>query len=144
MAIQKVDNKKVALLASAQTLTGSYADIGDGTNGGPYINAMDCDSITLWLKITINSSTGLKVRMVGVNAEADTDLYRPVIKEVAAASVGVKPSEYAISNDASQNILLTFPVSDQIPLVKFQIMATVVGGTAAQVSACGVTFTSVV
>lgn len=129
------------MITTAQNVTGSYADIGN-VPGAPYINAMDCDSITLWIKLAINNSTGIKIRMLGVEKETDTDLYRPVTKDVSAGSVAIQPAEIAITSNSDQNIMITFPILDEIPFVKFQVMAGVVGVSPGQLVACGVTFTS--
>lgn len=144
MAIQRIDNKRKELLlsSSSQVLTGSYVDIGALVPEGPYINVMDCDSITLWLKLKINSSTGVKVKMLAVDTEADTDLYQTVTKTVTAGLVTVQPSEMVIATNADQLIAVTFAIADQLPFVKFQVLATVVGATAGQLDACGVTFSS--
>lgn len=142
MPIQKTDNLRKKIISAPQTLTGSYADIGAAALGGPFINSMDCASITLWLKITINDSTGIKIKMLGANAAADSVLYQTIIKDVQASSVNVVPSEVFLSNDEDQSLLLSFSVSDQVPLVKFQVMALVAGATAATIDECYVTFTS--
>lgn len=141
MAIQKVDNKRVDILTGSQTLTGSYADLGN-IDAGPFINVQDCESVTLWLKLTINNSTGIKIKMLFKESEAATDLYQPVIKTVTATAVTVAPQEIVLANDSTQNLGITFSVGDQLEFIKFQIIATVVGATPASVTDCGVTFTS--
>lgn len=142
MAIKKTDNQRTNLISVSQDLTGAYADIGSLAPGGPFINTMDCDSVTLYVKLDINDSTGVKIRMVSVNTEADTDLYLTVTKDISAGVVAVQPSEVTITNNADQLIKIPFAIGDQTPFVKFQIMATVVGATAGQLDACSVSFTS--
>jgi hypothetical protein len=141
VAIKKTDNRIQVIQPTPLVLTTSYQDIGN-FNAGPYIDFKDCLSIALWLKIDINDSTGLLIRM----QVTDSDVGSPVvydipIKEVTATQVKVTPNVVSIVNNIDQNIMLSFPVSDQIPVGKFQIKATVAGATPGQLLSAGVTFT---
>lgn len=142
MPIQKIDNKTQSLLPSALTLTTSYQDLGALVGGGPLINVMDCDSIALWLNIDINDSTGLNVKMLAAQTDVATDFYSTPIKDVTASVINIQPTEYLFTNNVDQKMVITFPVSDQLIFVKFQVKVTVLGATAGQILSAGVSFTS--
>lgn len=135
-AVQKKDNEIVPLISTAQVLTGAFADL-----GAP-VNTMDCQSIALWLKLTVNNSLNVRVRMVGMQTETATDLYNPQIQTPSASDVKVENEYFEINVDADQKIVLSFPTVDLLPYVKFQVMAATVGVTPGQITAAGVSFRS--
>lgn len=135
--IKKVDNQ-VQQLASAQAATASWADL-NTQQDGPWINVFDCLAISLWLKIVINSSLNLRFRMLCKQSDAATDVYQFPIEAPSALVVDVSPEYKELTDDATQNIILPFAVSDNFPFVKFQVEA----GTAGSVVATGnITITS--
>lgn len=136
MAIQKTDNKITALISTAQNLTGAWVDLGS------VINTMDCQALALWLKLTVNNSLNVRVRMVALQSESATDLYQPPIIDAGASVVNVEPEFFELNQDADQNLVLSFPTIDLMPFVKFQIEAGTVGVTPGQITAAGVSFRS--
>lgn len=140
--IQRSDNKIVPLIDSALTLTTSWQDLGALVPGGPEINVMDCMSVTLWLKVDINDSQNVRVRMVGIPQTGSSDLYNPPIMTVNASIVRVEPEVIELNVDADQNILLSFPTVDQVPLIKFQVQVGTLGATAGTLTGAGVSFKS--
>lgn len=136
MTVKRVDNKLVPLISSALTLSGSWQDVGE------MINLMDVRSLALWLKLDINDSLDFRVRFLGSNTEAGTDLYEVPILEVTPTKVNVAPEFFEFSNDLDQNVILSIPSVDQILFGKFQVQVGTVGATAGQLTAAGVTFTS--
>lgn len=141
-AIQRKDNQVVPLITSALTLTGSWVDLGTLVAEGPLLNVMDCQSITLWLKLDINSSLNFRVRMLATSSMASSDFYQLPVKTAGASTVLVEGELMELNDDVDQNIVISFPTVDQLPFVKFQVQVGTVGGTAGQLTAAGVSFKS--
>ncbi len=139
--IHRVDNKVAQLLPAPVTLTGSWQDLGSAAPG-PNINVMDCLSLSLWLKVDINDSQNLRIRMLGLQADGATDLYDMPILEVGAANIKAQGGYVELNVDVDQNIILSFPTVDQVPVVKFQVQVGTVGATAGQIVSAGISFKS--
>lgn len=142
MALTKTDNVIQRLITAPVVLSTSFQDLWNNVRGGPLIKPMDCTAIALWLKLDINDSLGFRVKMLAAQDEAATDFYVAPIKDVTAPVINVQPAEYRFTNNVDQNLVITFPVSDQLPFVKFQVKVDTLGVTPGQVLAAGVSFTS--
>lgn len=134
-SLKRLDNQ-VQPLAIGQSVTTSWVDLGNVQNS-PWINVADCLAIVLWLKVTIGGGLGNKVRIVAKASEAATDEYLFPFEDPSANPVTIAHEEKLLS-DATQNILLPYGISDNFPLVKFQIL----GGTAGSTVDAGISFTS--
>lgn len=121
------DNKAVDLIATAQTLTGSWVDIGDE------IFVADKDLVSLWVELDINSSTGVKIRALASYDKAFPKSYVLPIQNIAANVVSLLPQVFSFDNDVDQNVVIPLDVGDVAPHIKFQVMTTVVGVSAGQI-----------
>lgn len=130
MAFLKKTDNQIQQLASAQPATASWVDL-NTQQDGPWINVFDCLAISLWLKIVINATTDLRVRMLCKQSDAATDVYLFPIEDAQSAVVNVSPEYKELTDDSNQNIILPFAISDNFPFVKFQVSAGASGSVAA-------------
>lgn len=117
-----------AILAAAQTLTGSYADV------GPEIPCWGYRTVGIWLKITVNQATALNVQVLAKHTASDTSEYNLPISIVGSSSVSITPEVVALP--ATNNvILLMVNVANVVPYIQIQMSETD-AGTDATVDSC--------
>lgn len=116
------------LISTAQTLTGSFADLGTVIVTGDY------DLAALWLNLDINSSLDVQIKVLGSDTEDFAVSYDlPILDISDAALVGVAPQIFAISNNVDQKIIVPMMLSDAVPFIKFQVKAGTVGAPAGSI-----------
>lgn len=121
-----IDNKAVNLLSAPLTLTGSFQDL------GPILVSGDYELSAIWLDLDINSSTGIVIQCLVSPTEDFAVAYNIPIQDVLAAAVGVAAQVFTLTNNVDQKIVIPVEIGDAVPFIKFQIKATVVGGTPGQ------------
>ena len=117
-----------ALISAAQNFTNAWAALG---------SEIDCRGyrqVGAFLKLTVNSSSGMRFRVMGRHTSASSDLFPLPIKVTSATSVSVAPEYVEMASDASQNIVFSWDVGNLIPYVVIQVEVGTVGATAAQVA----------
>jgi len=115
----------VSFLASAQTLTGSWADLVTG-----YEIPTDWKkSIWLLIKSTVQLSTWIQVRALAKTSSWATLEATLPIKTVSSTIVNVAPETVWFPDWVNFIYFLTRDLNYAVPLVQFQVMATVVGWT---------------
>lgn len=137
--LKNLDNQ-LQSLAVDQEVTGSWEDLST-VQDGPWLDTADILAIALWLKIAINDSQDLRIRMACKASSTATDVYLFPIESVESTVVNVSTEYKELTDDVTQNIILPYAISDNFPLVKFQIQAGSAGATPATITA-GVTFTT--
>jgi len=126
--LQLVDNKAVDMIATAQTVTGSWADLGDIFFMG------DKNEAALWVELVIHSSQNVRFRFLVSPDAGFTKSYQLPIQNVSSDHVAVLPQYFELDSDADQNILIPLEVGDMGPYVKVQVMAGTVGMAGASVT----------
>ena len=74
-----------AIIASAQTLTTSFADL------WPEIDCKGYNTVTLWLKCTVQQSTWIQLKALGKHTYAGTEEYTIPIESVTSSVINVAP-----------------------------------------------------
>jgi hypothetical protein len=114
------DNERLPLISAPQALTAVWADL------GLEINCMDRHELSLWLALDINDSTGVQFRILGRGLDSTT-WYSIPIETVASAKVTVAEHVEEFATNADQNLIIPVVVDDTVPIIKIQVLATVVG-----------------
>ncbi len=83
-------------------------------------------SIALWVELTINDSTDVRVRAVGLHATGGVEYTIPTETDTANV-VTLEASYYEFNVDADQNQILSWQPAGLFPIIKFQIQAGVLG-----------------
>jgi hypothetical protein len=113
----------VALNTVAQTITGSWVDL------GPEIETAGYKNIGLWYSIDINDSLNVRLRMLAKTALGAADEYQSQIRTVTASSVCLEPEYFELNNDADQKAIISICIDNLAPVVQFQVQAGTAGAT---------------
>lgn len=130
----------VSLIAAAQNVTATWV----GGELGPEVPTQGYTKMGLWLNIDMNDSQNVRVRILNKHTSAGADEYQSVINSVDTTGVPFNVKfqgeylEYDV--DADGLVVLPFDVANFVPFVQFQVMAEVVGATAAQILSAYVTY----
>lgn len=127
------DNSKQELLAAAQTITDTWADVGEA------IDVRDVSSLGLWVDLDVNNSQDVRLRLVALPSPDSADIYELPLEAVAATESKIQDHYFELDNDADQKMLLKVSVSDVALYVKVQVMAGTVGGTPGRILSLGIT-----
>lgn len=122
----------LALISSAQNLTGSWADLGGE------LNTEGVRTIALYLTLDINDSLNARVRLVALHTSSGTEHVMP-IRTVNASDITVEDEYIEFTADADQSMMLPFEIYAVCPCVQFQVQAGTVGVSAGQIDAASVT-----
>lgn len=109
-----------------QTVTNSWVDFGSEYS-------YDRSAIVrLYLKVTINDSSGVKLRVRG---KIGSDYYSLITKSIQVdGGIKVYADYIELGNDADQNIVIPIEIDNLIPTLQVQIMADTVGASGATIS----------
>ena len=121
----------LALISSAQNLTGSWADLGDE------LDVEGVRTIGLYLTLDINDSLNARVRLVALHTSGGTEHVMP-IRTVNASDLTVEDEYVEFTDDADQSIMLPFEIYAVCPCVKFQVQAGTAGVSPGQIDAASV------
>lgn len=109
-----------------QSVTAAWA------NFGAEINTDGHKCIGLWLDVTINNSTDVRIRALAVHTPSG-DQYKLTDEVTTASVVAVAEEYYELTNDVNQLIVIPIALNGVIPSVQFQIMAGTPGATKASI-----------
>lgn len=122
------DSTKLQLITSPQTLTASWADLGNPI----IVNTSNYAFFTVWLGVTVNTSINIQCRALADIDGTIKDFPLP-IRNVLPNKVRVDRLEYINIEDgivSGKIPLLQFEVDKSIPLIHVQVRTDTVGGTA--------------
>lgn len=112
-----------AIIAAAQTLTTSFADL------WPEIDCRGFNTVTIWLKGTVNASTGIQLRALGKHTYAGTEEMALPIESVTTAVINVTPEIVQFPDWINFLYAITAKVNNSIPYIQRQVKMSVDGGT---------------
>lgn len=121
------ENAYQNLISTTQTVTNTWADL------GPLFQAADIPAIALWLKYTINDSTGIQIRTLSKRSIDDTEDFSSPILATAPSLVSVDEEIFQLP-DKSISIGIPVPISSLFRFMRIQIKATIPGATPAAIS----------
>ena len=127
------------LIAAAQTLTGTFADLGAEIDMSQYTRCL------VWLNIDINDSLNVRLRVLGKLAPRGTLEYQLPIESIVTTTpfnVSTEGEYFEFNVDADQQIVIEFVTNGSIPYLQFQVMAGTVGAGAGQIDNADITFSS--
>lgn len=117
-------SQKITTLATAQTITGSWVNLGGE------INMEYAKTLGLWIKLNINDSLNVKIRARALYEEHGVDPFTLPIKAVSTTKVVVRPECIEFGEDSDQCMILQVDTARIIPLIQIQVMAETVGASA--------------
>jgi hypothetical protein len=112
-----------AIIPSAQTLTTSFADL------WPEFDCKGFNTITIWLKCTVNASTGIQLRALWKHTYAGTEEMALPIESVTTAVINVTPEIVQFPDWINFLYAITAKVNNSIPYIQRQVKMSVDGGT---------------
>lgn len=138
LASRRVDTP-VALIAAAQNLTASWADL------GPEIALSGYTRLTVWLAVDINDGYNVRARCLGKHTAASALEYvMPILKPNTTTdgyfAIYAEDEYIELNDDVDQNMILTWTVDNTIPYVQIQVMAVTPGAGPAQIDDAQVTY----
>lgn len=124
-----------SILAAAQTLTQTFADL------GPEISTSGYKNIGLWLKGTVQASTGIQVKALGKHTYGGSEEYDIPIEIISADGSKVNITTEVNQVPDGSNFLYVFKVNTDnvVPYIQFQVKATSSGATAATMDTAYIT-----
>ena len=117
--------KIYTLLASPQTITTSWVDVGleivtDGR--------LD---LALWIKLTINNSNNVQFRALAKHIEEHADEYE-ILSETYSAGVNTEDATiHELNADADQKVMFHVHLQGDTPVVQIQVRLLTAGATPA-------------
>jgi len=127
------DNEAVTLISGNQTVTGTWANLGD------LVDARDLKKLALWLKFTVNDAQNVRVRAVCKRTEGDSESFVQMTQTVGTTEVKLDALPLEFNADANTSAVMPFEVDDLFPFVQFQVQAGTAGSTGASVTIAQVT-----
>lgn len=118
-----------SLISSAQTLTGSFADLGNEINASGY------KYVTLYLTIDINSSNDVRIKVLGKHTVAGSEEFVFDPDLLNAADTTASTSYIEFDTDADQLATVRIPVDNALPVLQIQASVGTVGATGADIDA---------
>lgn len=123
----------LALISSAQNLTGTWADLGSE------IRTAGANKLALWLTVDINLSNNVRVRGLAKHASAGSEEYDFPISTVNPSYIGIVPEYVEFENDSDQLMIIKFSLDEVIPYTQIQVMAGTPGVSPGQIDAAYIT-----
>jgi hypothetical protein len=124
--VELSDNNGVPLIKTAQTVTGSWADLGEKFSCG------DIESLNLWVNLDVNDSLGVQFRALGYINSTDTNAFNLPITEATTSAVNITHQVFVLA-DSDQKVIIPLSVDDAVPYIKLQVKATTAGASAASI-----------
>lgn len=124
----------IPLIASAQTLTASFAAL------GPQISTDGFNKISLWLNLNLTApktSTNFRVRAKVSHTSGGTAYLLPIYNVTATGTpfyIQFEPEYLELNVDVDTNVCLTWSVENTQPFIAFEVMVEATGATAAVVT----------
>ena len=122
-----------AIIASAQTLTTSFADL------WPEIPCAWFNTVTLWIKCTVQQSTWIQLRCLWKHTYAGTEEMSLPIESISPAVINVAPEVVQFPDWINFLYAITAKVNNTIPYVQFQVKMSVDGGTDGTIDTANIT-----
>lgn len=110
-------------LATAQTITGAWADLGSEITTKGY------NVIGLWIDLNINDSTNVRFRCLLKHTSAGADEFSLPILTAGASSIAAEVEYVELNVDADQKLILSWDLDCVVPYVQFQVMAGAAGAS---------------
>ena len=115
------------LIQSAQAFVTSWADL------GIEIDTRGFNTIAIWLKITANNSTNLRIRCLAHHTSAHADNYKLPIISITADGNYIHNEFFEYTHSENQLGIVSINIGNIIPFCQFQISTMATGVTAATV-----------
>ena len=125
--------EELVAAAAPQAFTNNWANMGEEQF------VQGARNLALWLQLTVNGSTNMRVRLLGKLVEGGALEYVLPIRTIGASAILVEPEYIEFNNDADQDMVLSWQLDGTVPYVQFQIQVGAVGGGAATVDSAFVT-----
>jgi hypothetical protein len=122
----------VTLLQAAQTLTGSWADLGSEVSCAAFAR------IGGYFTVDVNNSLDVRIRALAKHTSAGADEYTFPILTPTASQVNVEAEFIEFTKDEDQKMFIKVECDNVVPYVQFQIQAGTPddgGGTVGTVAA---------
>lgn len=115
---------KADLITSAQTLTGTAANLGAAQDFNYY------EKGAIWLNVDINNSLNVRVQVIA--KMGSTEYYLP-IETVSATDIKIEPEYIELNQDLDQKIIFEFRTNGLIPSIQIKVYAGTLGLAAGQI-----------
>lgn len=112
-------NKEAKLLATAQSFTASWVDLGEE------IGSLGWENLTIWLDLTLNNSTTMQIRFIHLHTAGGSE-YDHVNESEASGTTRTYVQHYELE-DADQKIVLDHHMFNTANFCKLQIKVATVG-----------------
>lgn len=112
-----------AIISAAQTLTTSFANIGTEIDCAGYTTLM------IWLKCTVQQSTGIQIKALAKHTYAGTESYSLPIEIVSSGLIAASIEVVQFPDAVNFLYAVKVKVDNVIPYLQFQVKMTTDGGT---------------
>ena len=111
-------------------LTTSWVDVGSTTD--KFLDTRGHTEMCVALQTTINGSTDIQIRLVGITEEEGTDEYVYPLRDVASSGVTVYEDKYILNSSVVGKLMLEMALP-AAGFTKIQMKVSAVGGSAATI-----------
>lgn len=126
MAISNEGN----LITEALTITGTGGNWQDvKTSGAGETESLDYSFFTSFIELDINDSLNVQFRYVGLYVTGGLEFILP-LKTIKKDKILLDAVPFEINSDSDQNILVATEIDQTVPIIKLQVQALTLGGTA--------------
>lgn len=124
----------VELISSAQTLTTSFADLGNEIDMRGY------NQLGLWLNVDINQASDVEIRILHKHTPAGSEEYREIYLGTPGSNITIiSLNDYQVGADSDQLFKINILVSATSPYIQVQAREATDGGTDADIDTAYVT-----
>lgn len=120
------------VITSPQDITASWVDLGSEILVDGYTN------LGLWVKLIINDSVNVRLKVLAKQTESATDEFEVPIKTIGSTSIDLNTPYYEFDADVDQNMLLEVDTGGYVGFIQIQVQAEIIGATAAQIESLSV------
>jgi hypothetical protein len=110
----------MAILATNQTLTRTWADLGSS------INTVGRSFVTIFLDVDINDSANVQIKQLAVN---ESDRFEMPLSTVKKSVIQIEPDIRELNLDIDQKIAVEFELDMTIETSQIQVRVGTVGAT---------------
>lgn len=124
--------EELVAAAAPQDFTAAWASVGEE------LYVQGARRLALWAQIDINDSTDVRFRLRARLTTAGTEYVLP-IRTVSPGVVAIEDEYVELTDDADQNIVISWDLDGLAAYVLVETMAGAVGAAAGQIDAASVT-----
>lgn len=116
------------IITSAQTITGSWADVKDAGTSGE-IATGNYSFFNTNIELDINDSENVQFRYLALDISGGLEYFVPFMN-IKNNKIELDYVPFEIKNDEDQNIIIPIDLDQRVRILKLQVKALTVGSTA--------------